>query len=92
MTDQPPPSYPTGPATRSGTGVGIDLWLSLASITAMALAVSLKEDGDNGWGRIGVWAGFAIFAAVFTLAGSLGDQLNLSRARAWQVAVAGASV
>ena len=91
---QPPPGYgpPAGYGPPSGgVTVGIGLWLGLAAIVAMALAVSLNEDGDNGWGRIGVWAAFAIVAAVATLAPALGRQLNLSTERAWQVGAAGAA-
>lgn len=84
-----PHGYPQSAATSSGVKLAGGVWWSLASIAAIALAVSLFEDGDNGWGRIGVWAGFAIAAAVVTLAPVLGDQLNLPRERAWQLAVAG---
>ncbi|MBA3281718.1 MAG: hypothetical protein H0U29_05760, partial [Acidimicrobiia bacterium] len=73
----------------SGVRVSATVVWSLISIVSLALAVSLEEDGDNGWGRIGVWAGFALAAAVITLAPALRSQLNLSGERAWQVAVAG---
>ncbi len=88
--------YPPAPAPSDpfgGTGaaaVGASTWLALASVVAMALAVSLKEDGDNGWGRIGVWAGFAIAAAVLTLLPTIGRQMNLTAVRAWRGAAAGA--
>lgn len=64
--------------------------MSLVSITAMALAVSLKEDGTNGWDRVGVWAAFAIAAAVLTLAPVVRDNLNLSAGRAWHLGAVGA--
>ncbi|CAN5590812.1 hypothetical protein BH10ACT1_BH10ACT1_15190 [soil metagenome] len=97
----PPPGAPgaygpaaTAPAATSGSsGVSVSAGVawSLVSIAAIALAVSLNEDGDNGWGRIGVWAGFAIVAAVATLAPAVRDQLNLKSTLAWQIGVAGAA-
>lgn len=85
----PPQGYPQPAVAPSGVKLAGGVWWSLLAIVAIALAVSLFEDGDNGWGRIGVWAGFAIAAAVVTLAPALGEQLNLSAERAWQLAVAG---
>lgn len=87
----PPAPAPSDPFGATGAAaVGASTWLALASVVAMVLAVSLKEDGDNGWGRIGVWAGFAIAAAVLTLAPTIGRQMNLTSARAWRVAATGA--
>jgi len=92
----PPGGYAAagGPAPSSSpfgaSPAGVSLWLSLASIAAMALAVSLNEDDDNGWGRIGVWAGFAIVVAVLTLAPSIGRSINLSQEHAWKVGAVGA--
>ena len=81
----------TGAALGWGASLSAGVAWSLVSIAAIALAVSLNEDGDNGWGRIGVWAAFAITAAVATLAPALRDQLNLKSTLAWQVGVAGAA-
>lgn len=84
----PPPGYPAPPASGD-TKVAAATWWALLAVVAIALAVSLPEDGDSGWGRIGVWAGFAIAAAVATLVPALRSSLNLGEERAWQVAVAG---
>lgn len=84
------PPTPTGPDPFGGSTVGISTLLAAGSVAAITLAVSLNEDDDNGWGRIGVWAGFAIASAVLTLAPSVGRALNLTALRAWRVAAAGA--
>lgn len=91
----PPPGYgpPPGfahPAPTSGVKVGGAVMWSLLSIAAIALAVSLEEDGQNGWESIGVWAGFAIVAAVATLVPAVRSNLNIDATRAWQISVAGA--
>ena len=88
----PPPGFaqPAQPAEGGGVKVGAPTLLSIISIAAIALAVSLEEDGRNGWEDIGVWAGFAIVAAVATLAPSLRSNLSLETSRAWQIGVAGA--
>lgn len=85
------PGQPGPTAAAGGTKLGAPALLSIVSIAAMALAVTIEEDSDNGWGRIGVWAGFAIFAAVLTLAPAIREQVNLTVEKAWQVGVAGAA-
>jgi len=90
-SDLPPPGVPPGPPpppTPTGQISGTT-WLGFAAVVALAVAVSLEEDGDNGWGRIGVWAAFAIAAALATLAPAVREPLRLTPARAAQVAVAG---
>lgn len=85
----PPPGFGP-PAESGGVKVGAPTLLSIVSIAAVALAVSLEEDGRNGWEDIGVWAGFAIVAAVATLAPSLRSNLSLDTSRAWQIGLGGA--
>lgn len=63
--------------------------LSLIATIAIVVAVSIEEDGDNGWGRIGVWAGAAIAAALATFAPSMRTSLNMDERRAWVVAAIG---
>ena len=65
-------------------------WLALLAVACVALAVSIEEDGDHGWGRIGVWAAFAIGCAVLTLAPAVRNQVSLAPDTAWRVATAGA--
>ena len=89
----PPPGYGGFPPASSPFGsspAGVSLWLALASIAGMALAVTLEEDGDNDWGRIGVWAAFAIAAAALTLVPVVGRSMNLSQDTAWKVGAGGA--
>ncbi len=85
----PPPGFAAAESS-SGTKVGAGLLWSLLAAIALAVAVSVKEDGQNGWERIGVWAGFAIVAALATAAPAIRSNLNLDAEKAWKVAAAGA--
>lgn len=87
----PPTGAPAPAAASSGGGVSITgtAWWSVVAVACLAVAVSVNEDGDNGWGRVGVWAGVAIAAAVATLVPSIRQQLKLSAETAWQVATVG---
>lgn len=86
----PPPGAAPAPAPASAGPPLASPWLGLVSVACVAVAVSLNEDGDNGWGRIGVWAGFAIAAAALTLAPAVRRQVSLAPDTAWRVATAGA--
>lgn len=86
----PPPSPATPPAAPSnGVAIRGTAWWSVVAVACLAVAVSINEDGDNGWGRVGVWAGVAIAAAVATLAPTLRQPLKLRAESAWQVASVG---
>ena len=85
----PPPGF-AQPAPSGGVKVGAALVWSLVSVVCMVLAVSLEEDGRNGWDDIGVWAAFAIASAAATMAPSLRSNLSMEASRAWQIGVAGA--
>src|SRR5690606_12320544 len=90
----PQPGYQQAPAPfgpSGGSATSISTWLGLVSVVVMVLAVSINEDDDNGWGRIGVWAGFAIASAALSLVPLMADQFKLTATRAWQVAAAGAA-
>lgn len=88
-TPPPPPSEPSPATSVAKVSLGGTAWFSLAAVALLAVAVSVKEDGDNGWGRFGVWAGFAIACAAVTLAPAVRERLGLSAASAWRVATAG---
>jgi hypothetical protein len=67
------------------------IWtLGLVSIAAIALGLSLKEDGHNAWHSVHAWGAVAVVGAVLTLTPALGHSMNLTRQRAWQVAACGA--
>lgn len=90
----PPPGHsdPSGSPAPSSSGGGSfagSTWWALIAVAAMAVAVSVPEDGANQWKEIEVWAGFAVLAALLTLAPAARSSLNLSVERAWQVAAGG---
>lgn len=93
----PPPGYgqtggyPATQASSSGSAASISAstWWGLLAVVAMVLAVSIPEDGGNQWKAAALWAGFAIVAALLTLAPSAGAGLKLTQERAWQVAAGG---
>lgn len=85
----PPPGPPTTAPSAPAVTLRGSAWFSVAAVALLAVAVSVPEDGDNGWGRFGVWAGFAIAAALATLAPSLRQQFKMSSETAWRVASAG---
>lgn len=85
----PPPGF-SQPAESSSVKIGAPMLYSAISVVAIVLAVSLKEDGRNGWDDIGVWSGFAIAAAAATMAPSLRSNLSMGVSRAWQVGLGGA--
>lgn len=94
MSEPIPPPPSGAPATppspgKSPVSLGGTAWFGLAAVVAVAVAVSVKEDGTNGWSRFGVWAGFAIACAVLTLAPVVRAQFGLSGATAWRLATAG---
>lgn len=78
-----------GPASGSTGTVPGSTWWALLAVVAIAVAVSVPEDGSNDWKSIGVWAGFAVAAALATLAPAARASLKLSTERAWQVAAGG---
>lgn len=90
---QAPGGYPTGPGTGPPGGststVSGSTWWALLAVVGIAVAVSVPEDGSNEWKSIGVWAGFAIAAALATLVPAARDSLKLAPERAWQVAAGG---
>ncbi len=63
--------------------------LGLLSAVLLAVAVSVKEDGNHGWSRFGVWAGFAIASALATTAPAWAPSLRMSTVTAWRTATAG---
>lgn len=87
MSDRTPPPPPGQPAPSSSWGGSA--WFGLIAVIALAVAMTVEEDGDNGWGRYAVWAGFAIAAAAATLAPAVRRTLSMQAETAWQVAVAG---
>lgn len=99
MSETPPPpppgapstaATPAAPASRTTMSLGGTAVFSLAATALIAVAVSVKEDGSNGWSRYGVWAAFAIGCAVVTLAPAARDRFGMSSVTAWRVANAGA--
>lgn len=85
----PPGGYPAQPGPAAST-MAASTWWALLAVVATALAVSIPEDGSNDWKSIQVWAGFAVVAALATLAPTARANLKLSAERAWQVALGGA--
>ena len=93
----PPPGY-TGQPTQliahqqATTPKAIQLvWaLGLASVIAVILGLSLKEDGRNQWDNVHAWGGLAIAGAALTLAPAVGRSVGLTPQRAWQTAACGA--
>jgi len=90
----PPPGYPGAPGAASspfGSPVGVNLWLSLASITLTVLAVVLEENSSKLWDSSEAWSIFAIAAAVVTATPVVGSALNLTPPRAWIGSALGAA-
>lgn len=87
-TSTGPGSGPSGAASPFGSKTGPGVWLSLASIVLVVLAVVLEEDGFTLWDRTEAWSILAIAAAVLTLAPLLGGG-TLTTERAWIVAAVG---
>jgi hypothetical protein len=99
----PPPGRSSGPPTAQLPGplagpvhqmprphVAVTLFAA-ASLTAVAIGISVPEDGNNAWHTVKAWGGVALVASALTFAPSVGSALRLSAYRAWQVAVGGAS-
>lgn len=85
-----PPSPSAAPFGSSSSGPGLELWLGLASVALVLLAVFVEEHDSNLWDGSVVWSLFAIAAAVATLAPALGRQIGLSESTAWTVGAIGA--
>lgn len=83
------PGAPAPSGTASSTTVPGSTWWGLLAVVGITVAVSVPEDGANAWKDIGVWAAFAIAAALATLAPAARGNVKLSAERAWQVAVGG---
>jgi hypothetical protein len=62
-----------------------------ASLAAVAIGVSVPEDGHNAWHTVKAWGGVALVAAALTFAPALGSAMRLTAYRAWQVAAGGAA-
>lgn len=106
MTYQPPgtPAQPgasgepptvqlprVGPAHQQArVHVAVTLFAA-ASLVAIAIGVSVPEDGHNAWHFVKAWAGVALVFAALTFAPSVGSAVRLSTHRAWQVAAGGAA-
>lgn len=63
---------------------------AVASLAAVAIGISVPEDGHNAWHSVKAWGGVALVAAALTLAPALGGALRLSAYRAGQIATGGA--
>jgi len=93
MPRWPPPGAqaasppPAGQAALTTTLVWI-LVLALASVIAVALGLSLKEDDVNGWESVHAWGGLALVGSILTAAPALGSALG--ERTAWRIAVGGA--
>jgi hypothetical protein len=100
----PPPSgHPSGPPTVQLPGpvagpahqqprphVAVNLFAA-ASLAAVAIGISVPEDGQNAWHTVKAWGGVALVAAALTFAPAVGSAMRLSAYRAWQVAAGGAA-
>jgi hypothetical protein len=101
----PPPAGPpsSGPRTAQLPGplvgpahqmsrphVAVTLFAA-ASLVAVAIGISVPEDGHNAWHTVKAWGAVALVAAALTLAPSVGSAVGLSAYRAWQVAAGGAA-
>jgi hypothetical protein len=100
----PPPSgHPSGPPTVQLAGpvagpahqqprphVAVNLFAA-ASLAAVAIGISVPEDGQNAWHTVKAWGGVALVAAALTFAPAVGSAMRLSAYRAWQVAAGGAA-
>jgi hypothetical protein len=62
-----------------------------ASLAAVAIGVSVPEDGHNAWHLVKAWGGVALVAAALTFAPALGSAFHLSSYRAGQIAMGGAA-
>src|SRR5690242_15552412 len=92
----PPPGFAGGPPppmprqSAQQRPVAALAALSLISIVAVVVGLTVKEDGRNAWDTVHAWGGLAVLGAVLTLAPAVGRALGLSPHRAAQVAACGA--
>jgi hypothetical protein len=70
--------------------VAVNLFAA-ASLAAVAIGISVPEDGQNAWHTVKAWGGVALVAAALTFAPAVGSAMRLSAYRAWQVAAGGAA-
>ena len=95
---QVPPTAPwqydptTGqPIQAAGaTNVAPSIWCSLVAIAALALAVSLNENGSNAWEHQAAWSVFALVCATVTFVPAMRASFKIDERRAWQIGAAGA--
>ncbi len=91
------PGGPIGPGGPGPQGpprpkVFSAIWtLGLISVAAVALGLSLDENGDNAWHVVHAWGGLALAGAVLAITPAVARSLNLTPHRAWQVAACGAA-
>jgi hypothetical protein len=70
--------------------VAVNLFAA-ASLAAVAIGISVPEDGQNAWHTVKAWGGVALVAAALTFAPAVWSAMRLSAYRAWQVAAGGAA-
>jgi len=89
----PPTAYiPRTEPPPPGSRLQLALTLfAAASLAAVAIGISVPEDGHNAWHTVKAWGGVALVAAALTFAPALGSALRLTPYRAWQVAAGGAA-
>ena len=88
---QHPMSYPPVPRQPMPRLQVVVTLFAAVSLAAVAIGVSVPEDGHNAWHLVKAWGGVALVAAALTFAPAFSSAFHLSSYRAGQIAMGGAA-